>query len=98
MGERMSTLGHQRVSTSAQSGAPEAPSPTLASDMLKGAEAIAEFLLGDAGERRIIYHLASTTDLPVFRLGSILCARRSVLIGWISSQEAKAKEGPVSRL
>lgn len=62
----------------------------LADDLLHGAETIAEFLFGDKQGRRRVYHLASTSKLPVFRLGSVLCARRTVLLGWIRSQERRA--------
>ena len=61
----------------------------LAHDLLCGADAIAEFLFGDRRQRRKVYHLAETTRFPVFRLGSKLCARRSVLVGWIAEQEQR---------
>ena len=61
----------------------------LAHDLLRGADQIADFLFDDAGERRKVYHLAETSRLPVFRLGSKLCARRSVLMSWIASQEKR---------
>ena len=62
----------------------------LSNDLLRGADAIAEFLYGDAIQRRKIYHLAETSRLPIFRLGSVLCARRSVLIQWIADQERRS--------
>jgi hypothetical protein len=61
----------------------------LAHDLLRGADQIADFLFDDAGQRRKVYHLAETSRLPVFRLGSKLCARRSVLMAWIASQEER---------
>lgn len=61
----------------------------LAPDLLRGADRIAEFLFGDAKERRKVYHLAETSRLPVFRLGAMLCARRSVLMNWIATQEQR---------
>jgi hypothetical protein len=64
-----------------------APAPALAEDLLRGADQIAEFLFGDPEERRKVYHLAETSRLPVFRLGAVLCARRSVLLEWIAHQE-----------
>ena len=66
-----------------------AATDNIADDLLRGAEAIAEFLYGDATQRRKIYHLAETSRLPIFRLGSVLCARRSVLITWIAEQEKR---------
>jgi hypothetical protein len=65
------------------------PPPELASDLLRGADAIAEFLFGSREERRKVYHLAEKSRLPVFRLGSVLCARKSVLLQWIGEQEKR---------
>jgi hypothetical protein len=61
----------------------------LAQDLLRGADEIADFLFGDARQRRKVYHLAETSRIPVFRLGSKLCARPTVLIAWIASQEGR---------
>ena len=62
----------------------------LASDILRGADEIAEFLSGDRSQRRMVYHLVETSRLPVFRIGSRICARRSVLLKWIADQEQRA--------
>ena len=59
----------------------------LAYDLLRGADEIAEFIFGKRSSRRKVYYLAEYTRIPVFRLGSVLCARRSVLMNWISTQE-----------
>jgi hypothetical protein len=70
-----------------------APNPTshaLADDLLRGADEIAAFIFGSRGSRRKVYYLAECTRLPVFRLGSVLCARRSVLLNWIAGQESRA--------
>lgn len=61
--------------------------PEFASDLLRGAEAIAEFLYGDPELRRKVYHLCATSSFPNFRLGSMLCARKSVVLKWIENQE-----------
>ena len=61
----------------------------LAQDLLRGADEIADFLFGDARQRRKVYHLAETSRIPIFRLGSKLCARPSVLMAWIASQEGR---------
>lgn len=63
--------------------------PTFANDLLKGANQISEFLYGTASHRRSVYHLAETSRIPIFRLGAVLCARRSVLLAWIAHQEER---------
>jgi hypothetical protein len=67
------------------------PQMPLADDLLRGADAIAEFIFGARASRRKVYYLAETSHLPVFRLGSVLCARRSVLMRWISGQESRVR-------
>jgi hypothetical protein len=62
---------------------------TLADDLLHGADEIALFVYGDAKQRRKIYHLAETSRFPIFRLGAMICARRSVLKAWIAEQEMR---------
>lgn len=52
-----------------------------------GADKVAEYTGQD---RRSIYHLAQTGKIPVFRMGSQICARKSTLLRWIEEQEAKA--------
>jgi hypothetical protein len=64
----------------------------LADDILRGAEAIAAFLFGDRSKRRQVYHLAERSRLPTFKLGAMLCARRSTILRWIVEQEAKVTE------
>jgi hypothetical protein len=61
----------------------------LADDLLRGADAIAEFVFGSAKHRRKVYYLATEAKLrmPVFRIGSVICARKSTLIEWIERQE-----------
>ncbi len=63
----------------------------LAGDLLRGADEISEFIFGRRthGNRRKVYYLAESSRLPVFRLGSMLCARRSVLLKWIAGQEGR---------
>ena len=48
----------------------------FAADMLEGADEIAFYLYGNRKKRRKIYHLVATSHLPVFKLGSMICARR----------------------
>jgi hypothetical protein len=61
----------------------------FAQDLLRGAEEIAQFLFGDQKLRRQVYHLAATSTLPTFKLGSMICARKSVLLKWIEDQEGR---------
>lgn len=81
-----------------QSPEPIPVSQPLAPDLLRGANEIAEFIFGERGKaRRKVYYLAETSHLPVFRLGSLLCARRSVLMRWIAGQESRVlplRQGP----
>jgi hypothetical protein len=65
----------------------------IADDLLEGAEAIARFMFGSVAKRRRVYHLAATSDLPLFRLGEVICGRRSTLLAWIAEQE-KASARP----
>ena len=71
-------------------------SDALATDLLEGAEEIAEFMFGDRelASRRRIYYLGSecrgAERLPLFRLGTVLCARKSTLLTWIADREARA--------
>jgi len=59
----------------------------VAEDLLHGADEIAEFFYGDKEQRRKVYHLVATSNLPVFKLGSMICARKSILLKWIEEQE-----------
>jgi hypothetical protein len=63
---------------------------TIKEDLLEGADQIAEFLFGDAGKRRKIYHLAEVSNLPVFKPGGVLLARKSTILKWIEEQEKAA--------
>jgi hypothetical protein len=62
----------------------------LAGDLLAGAGAIAEFLFGDAEERRKVYALHDKGALPIFKLGEILHARKSALRRSLEEKEAAA--------
>jgi len=68
---------------------PQKTPSELADDILEGADAIAEFLFGSREQRRKVYYLAECSKLPIFRLGSVLCARKSVLLEFISGQESR---------
>jgi hypothetical protein len=66
--------------------------PEFAQDLLRGADEITEFLFGDRKLRRKVYHLAATSNLPVFKLGAMICARKSVLLKWITEQESRRRD------
>lgn len=61
----------------------------LADDLLRGADAIAEFVFGSTKHRRKIYYYASDAKIrmPHFRIGNVVCARKSTLLTWIKQQE-----------
>ncbi|MCP3439809.1 DNA-binding protein [Bradyrhizobium sp. CCGUVB14] len=64
----------------------------VASDILRGANEIAEFIYGRRSARRAVYHLVEKNRIPHFRIGTSICARKSVLLAWIAAQEATALE------
>ena len=68
---------------------PARPPAGLAEDLLHGAEAIAIFVFGDVKYRRKIYYYATDAKLklPTFRIGNVICARKSKLLEWIEMQE-----------
>src|SRR5689334_15747202 len=65
----------------------------FAEDLLRGADVVGQFLYGSREPRRKVrrkvYHLVATSTLPVFKLGSMICARKSVLLRWIQDQEKR---------
>lgn len=63
----------------------------LGDDLLRGADEIAEFLFGHARHRRKIYYLTgeATKKLPHFKIGALICARKSTLLNWIAEQEMR---------
>ena len=70
--------------------APAALVASIGGDLLEGADAIAAFLYGDGGDKRKVYHLVQQGALPAFRMGNIVCARKSTLLAWIKAQEETA--------
>lgn len=69
------------------------PGNDLSADLLEGADSIATFMFGSPNKRKKVYHLVENGRLPVFRLGSTLCARKTVLMDWIAAQESRAVKG-----
>lgn len=63
---------------------------SIGDEMLVGAEQIAVFLFGSPKMRRRVYELAAKGQLPVFKLGEVLHARRSALRAHIEKQEKAA--------
>jgi hypothetical protein len=59
-------------------------------DTLRGAGAIAEYLFGSRSDRRRVYYFVEKGAIPVFRVGVILCARKSTLQGWVEAQERRS--------
>ena len=58
--------------------------PDLSEDLIVGAAGVAEFL---GVRRRQIYHAVELGYLPLFRMGALICARRTTLAAWIEAQE-----------
>lgn len=70
---------------------PKKPSPGVSRDdcpeLLCGASEIAEFIFGDRQARRKVYHFYEQHDLPGFKVGNGLYARRSTILKWIEDKE-----------
>ncbi|MDB5596243.1 MAG: hypothetical protein JWM36_3204 [Hyphomicrobiales bacterium] len=58
------------------------------SDLLSGYEEIGAYL---GWTTRQAKHRAATGGLPTFKIGNIVCARRSSLDAWIAEREAEAR-------
>lgn len=65
----------------------KASNDNIADDILKGADAIAEFIGED---RRAVYHAVKKGTIPIFRIGENIRARKSTLLAWIAAQEGVA--------
>jgi hypothetical protein len=59
-------------------------------DLLYGALPISRHL---GLTERQVRHLHETGRMPSFKVGHIVCARRSTLNTWLAEQEAKARGG-----
>ena len=80
----------QRPPSTAAVLPPATGPPELADDLLMGAAAISTFMFGAADQRRRIYWMADVGQLPVFRIGSILCARKSSILKTVELHESAA--------
>jgi hypothetical protein len=68
---------------------PDQPSPDLADDLLRGADAIARYIFGTKGSRRQVYYLAETSRLP--SSGWAPCFARGDPFSCNGSQNRKAE-------
>lgn len=66
--------------------------PTLADDLLVGAGAISQFMFGTTKERRRVYWLVETGQIPTFRLGTAICARKSTILRDVAQREETSAE------
>jgi hypothetical protein len=86
--ERRRKIQAQSAQVSRSENLPTDPTASeLGDDLLVGAAAIARFLFGTEKERRRVYYLAGTGELPCFQLGQTVCARRSALLRHIEHRE-----------
>lgn len=63
----------------------QAANNNLADDVLKGADAIADFLGED---RRAVFYAISKGKIPHYRIGQNIRARKTTLLAWLARQEA----------
>jgi hypothetical protein len=66
----------------------------LADDLLRGVRSISEYVFGGVSDEREaernlrrIYHAINKGDIPTFRIGGTICARRSSILQRIAEQE-----------
>src|SRR5690349_15098370 len=71
-------------------GEPERSMDGFGTDILTGADEVSEFLFGTRGKRRRIYALVGAKRIPFFKIGGVVCARKSRLRKWIEDQEKDA--------
>ena len=65
-----------------------------ASDLLYGTDAIARFL---GVKPRAAFHLIETRRIPFFKIGKVVCARRTSLAAKLDELEAEAARGMTGR-
>jgi hypothetical protein len=72
------------------------PEPSIRGDLLFGAAAISDFVLGSRTEedRKRIYGLARRRILPTFYMGGTVCARKSSLVAFIEGKERSGGDPP----
>jgi hypothetical protein len=76
---------------------PEPSSP--GADLLFGAAAISDFMLGSRTEedRKRIYGLIRKRLVPAFRIGATVCARKSSLLNYLEEKERTGGDPPPLR-
>jgi hypothetical protein len=79
----------KQPSTAAEAATAPNTAPTIADDMLEGAEAIAAFL---GFKRRQVFHIVKEGRLPVFHLGNKIFARKSTLVAHLAALEGAAQK------
>jgi hypothetical protein len=70
---------------------------SLADDLLRGVRSISEFVYGTTADEkeaesnvRRAYHAIGKGDIPTFRIGGVVCARKSAILKRIAEQERNA--------
>lgn len=66
-------------------------SDELARNLLSGAQEIADFI---GLTRAQVYHANASGELPTFRVGTRIYARKSTILTWIADQEKTALTQP----
>jgi len=87
IGEDLAEVLAQELAARLAAVMPAALVRSIGEDLLEGADAIAEFIYGDPGDRRKVYHLVQHGRFPAFRMGATVCARKSTILAWIKQQE-----------
>ncbi len=59
----------------------------MTDEVLYGAAEIARAL---GLSRRVVYHRAAAEQIPTFKMGQTLCAKRSSLAAWLAACDAPA--------
>ncbi|WP_448187912.1 hypothetical protein [Azospirillum sp. sgz301742] len=95
VGEDLADMLAQELASRLAAALPPTLVRSIGDDLLEGADTIAEFVYGDAAEKRKVYHLVQHGRLPTFRLGDKVCARKSTLLSWIKAQEIAGTEIPL---
>jgi hypothetical protein len=83
-------VDHHRTATARSRDHTGSSSTAFADDLLRGAAEIAEFIFGSRKFRRKVYYLCASSRLPVFRLGARICALKSDLLKFFSSQAERS--------